>query len=139
MVLIMPSIYGLLENDPSLLDYTLGIALAGVLLWTCLLTVLGYGMNYLTANHRLLAYANEAILPIYILHQPVILIIGFFVILQPLSILAKYLIIAPLAFALTLGIYEFGIRRGNPARRLVGLKPRSRMTPAAEPAAHPLS
>ena len=139
MVLIMPSINGLLENDPTIMNFTLGMTLAGGLLWTCLLAVLGYGMHYLTANHRLLAYANEAVLPIYILHQPVILIIGFFVIFLPLSILAKYLIIAPLAFALTLGIYEFGIRRVNPARRLFGLKPRAMVTQAAEPAAQPMS
>ncbi len=139
MILILPSINSLLENDPSLLIYTLGIALAGILMWTCLLAFLGYGMHYLSANHRLLAYANEAVLPIYILHQPVILIIGFFIILLPLSILAKYLIIAPVAFALTLGMYEFGVRRVNPVRRLFGLKPRTIITQATEPAAQPLS
>ncbi len=139
LIVAFPTINDLLENDPNIMSLTLGITLAGLLLWTCLLAVLGYGMHYLTANHRLLAYANEAILPIYILHQPVILIIGFFVILLPLSILGKYLIIAPLALVLTLGIYEFAIRRVNPARRLFGLKPRPTVTQAAEPAAQPLS
>jgi glucan biosynthesis protein C len=139
LILAFPTINGLLENDPSFLIFTLGMALAGVLMWTCLLAVLGYGMHYLTANHRLLAYANEGVLPFYILHQPVILIIGYFIILLPLSILAKYLIIAPLAFAITLGIYEFGIRRVNPMRRLFGLKPRSLMIQVTEPAAQPSS
>jgi glucan biosynthesis protein C len=139
LIVAFPMINDLLENDPNIMSLILGVTLAGLLLWTCLLAVLGYGMHYLTANHRLLAYANEAVLPIYILHQPVILFIGFFVILLPLSILGKYLIIAPLAFVLTLGIYEFGIRRVNPARRFFGLKPRPRMAPAAEPAAQPLS
>ena len=139
LILALPTVNGLLENDPTFMIFTLGITLAGVLLWTCLLSVLGYGMHYLTANHPLLAYANEAVLPVYILHQPVILIIGFFVILLPLPILAKYLVIAPLAFALTLGIYEFGIRRVNPARRLFGLKPRSSMAQASEPAPQPSS
>ena len=139
LIPVMPTINTLLENDPNYLIYTLGMGLAVVLTWTCLLAVLGFGMHYLTANHRLLAYANEGVLPSYILHQPVILIIGFFVILLPLSILAKYLIIAPLAFALTFGIYEFGIRRVNPMRRLFGLKPRSPVIQATEQAAQPLS
>jgi glucan biosynthesis protein C len=139
LILALPTVNDLLENDPTFMIFTLGITLAGVLLWTCLLSVLGYGMHYLTANHPLLAYANEAVLPVYILHQPLILIIGFFVILLPLSILAKYLIIAPLAFALTLGIYEFAIRRVNPARRLFGLKPRPSMAQASETAPQPSS
>jgi hypothetical protein len=95
-------------------------------------------MHYLNANHRLLAYANEGVLPFYILHQPVILIIGYFIIFLSLPILAKYLIIAPIAFAITLGIYEFGIRRVNPMRRLLGLKPRSPVIQATEQAAQPL-
>lgn len=139
LTLAMPAIYGLLEEDPGFLIYALGIMLAGVLMWTCLLAVLGYGMRYLTANHRLLAYANEAVLPFYILHQPVILIIGYFIISLPMSILAKYLIIAPLAFGITLGLYEFGVRRVNLVRRLFGLKPRKPVLPAAEPIAQPLS
>ncbi|MEJ2265187.1 MAG: acyltransferase family protein, partial [Anaerolineales bacterium] len=88
LVLAMPGIAGLLEDDPSFLIYALGILLVGVLMWSCILTVLGYGMRYLTANHRLLAYANEGVLPFYVLHQPVILILGYFIIALPLSITA---------------------------------------------------
>ena len=139
LMVAFPMINNLLENDPSIMHATLGISLAGVLLWTCLLTVLGFGMHYLTANHRLLAYTNEAVLPVYILHQPVILFIGFFIIQLPLSILTKYLIIAILALAITLGIYEFGIRRVNPIRMIFGLKPRSSPIQATEHAAQPLS
>ncbi len=79
-------------------------------------------MRYLTASQRLLPYANEAVLPFYILHQPIILILGYIIVPLPLSILTKYLIIAPLAFGITLGLYEFSIRRLNPVRRLFGLK-----------------
>src|SRR3990172_291923 len=131
LILALPAITGLLEEDPSFLIYALAMLLASVLVWSCLLAVLGYGMRYLTANHRLLAYANEGVLPFYIIHQPVILIIGYFIIPLPLSILAKYLIIAPLAFGITLGLYEFGIRRVNLVRRVFGLKPRKRDLPGA--------
>jgi glucans biosynthesis protein C len=100
------------------------MTLAGLLAWAYILTLLGFGMRYLTANHPLLAYANEAVLPVYILHQPVILLIGYFVVPLALPIAVKYLIIAPLAFGLTLGLYEYGIRRWNVVRRVFGLKPR---------------
>ncbi len=139
LLLALPVITGLLEESPSFLIYALGILLLGVFMWSCLLAVLGYGMRYLTANHRLLAYANEGVLPFYILHQPVILILGYFIIPLPLSILAKYLVIAPLAFGLTLGLYEYGIRRMNPVRRLFGLKPRKPVAPTVDLVAQPLS
>jgi glucan biosynthesis protein C len=122
LTLASPIIINLLEQDPSFLIYTLGMLLVGVLMWSYLLVVLGYGMRYLTASHRLLPYANEAVLPFYILHQPVILILGYFFIPLPLTIPAKYLIIASLAFGITLGLYEFGIRCINPMRLLFGLK-----------------
>jgi glucan biosynthesis protein C len=139
LILGMPTVVDLLENDPSLAIIILGISLAGILTWSCILTVFGYGMRYLTHNHRLLAYANEAVLPFYILHQPVILILGYFIIPLPLSILAKYLIIATLAFGITLGLYEYGVRRINPVRRIFGLKPRKAIAPAIELVAQPLS
>jgi len=115
------------------------MTLGSLLILSTLLAILGYGMRYLTANRRLLAYANEGVLPFYILHQPVILVLGYFVIPLPLSILAKYLIIAPLAFGITLGLYEFGVRRVNPVRRVFGLKLRKPATPAADLAAQPVS
>jgi hypothetical protein len=96
-------------------------------------------MRYLTASNGLLSNANEAVLPFYILHQPVILIVGYFIIPLPLTILAKYLIIAPLAFGITLGLYEFGVRRWNPVRRIFGLKPRKPALAAANLAAQPVS
>jgi glucan biosynthesis protein C len=139
LLVVLPVVTGLLEEDPSFLIYALGILLVGVFMWSCLLAVLGYGMRYLTANHRLLAYANEGVLPFYILHQPVILILGYFIIPLPLSILAKYLIIAPLAFGITLGLYEYGVRRVNLVRRVFGLKPRKPALPVADLAAQPVS
>jgi peptidoglycan/LPS O-acetylase OafA/YrhL len=101
------------------------MTLAGLLAWAYILTFLGYGMRYLSANRPLLAYANEAVLPFYILHQPIILLIGYFVVPLALPIAVKYLIIAPLAFGLTLGLYEYGVRRWNLARRVFGLKARN--------------
>ncbi len=119
--------------------FALVMILATLLSWSFILAILGYGMRYLNVNHSLLAYANEAVLPFYILHQPVILVIGYFVIPLALPIAVKYLIIAPLAFGVTLGLYEYGIRRWNPVRRVFGLKVRKQVSPAVDLAAQPLS
>lgn len=104
--------------------FVLLMTLAMLLVWSYILAILGYGLRYLNANPPQLTYANEAVLPFYILHQPVILLIGYFVIPLALPIALKYAIIAPLAFGATLGLYEVGIRRWNLARRVFGLKAR---------------
>ncbi len=117
--------------------FVLIMACCSVLIWSYLLAAFGYGMRYLTANHRLLSYANEAVLPIYILHQPVILTLGFFIIPLQLPILAKYLIITPLALGITLGCYEYAIRRVNVLRYAFGLKPSKPEIPATNLAVQP--
>ena len=135
LVLALPRISGILEADPSFTVYFLGILLIGLFAWSCILALLGYGTRYLARNHRVLAYANEAVLPFYILHQPLVLLLGYYIIPLPLSILAKYLLIAPSALLLTLGLYEFAVRRVNLLRYLFGLKPRKRpVTPVLRPA-----
>ena len=110
--------------------FVLVMSLASLLIWSYLLTIFGFGMRYLNANKRLLSYANEAVLPFYILHQPVILIIGYFIIRLPLPILAKYLIITPLALGITLGLFEYGIRRVNLVGQVFGLKAKKQGTAA---------
>ena len=128
-----------LESRPTFPLFALVMTLASLLIWSSILAVLGYGMRYLTANRPLLAYANEAVLPFYILHQPVILVIGSFVIPLALPIAVKYLIIAPLAFGITLGLYEFGVQRVNAVRRVFGLKARKQVAPVAGVAVQSLS
>jgi len=123
----------------SMPAFILVTALASLLIWSYVLAAFGYGMRYLTRSNRLLSYANEAVLPFYILHQPVILILGYFIIPLTVPIVGKYLMITPLAFFITIGLYEFGIRRNNFLRRAFGLKPRSPVTQEVKLATQPSS
>jgi len=109
--------------------FILLMALDGLFAWTMILVILGFGMRHLNFTNRFLPYANEAVLPFYILHQPVILAIGFFIIPLALPIPVKYLIIAPTALIVTVGIYELIIRRVNFLRPLLGLKPVKKVAP----------
>lgn len=133
---ITAGVVSALTSDPgwqaSLTSFILIMLACSLLIWSYLLTAFGYGMRYLTSNKQYLSYANEAVLPIYIIHQPIILSIGFFVIPLQLPILVKYLMIAPLALAISLAIFEFGIRRVNLLRYAFGLKIRSIKTPASK-------
>lgn len=139
LTLGMPMISTLPGMQSSLPVYTLVMSSASLLSWSSILAILGYGMRYLTANRPVLTYANEAVLPFYVLHQPVILILGYFIIPLALPIVAKYLIIASLAFGVTLGLYEYGVRRWNPVRRVFGLKPRRSAPATVDLAPQPVS
>ncbi len=91
--------------------------------WGWILAILGFGMKYLTFGNRFLTYANEAVLPFYMLHQPVILIVGYFIIRLHLPIAVQYATIAVLSFAIIMAIYEYLVRRSNLLRVPFGMKP----------------
>jgi glucan biosynthesis protein C len=97
--------------------------------WLRVLSLLGFGMQYLTFNTRFLRYANEAVLPFYILHQTVIVSVGFYVVRWPIPDLLKFVHIAASSFAIIMLLYECLIRRVNLLRFLFGMKPQ-RKAPA---------
>ena len=104
--------------------------------WPVLLAILGFAMKHFTISNRFLSYANEAVLPFYILHQNVLLWIGFFVVDWAVPDLGKYLIIMLSSFIACVLLYEYVVRRVNVVRFLFGMKPlrRSvRLTSAVTP------
>jgi glucan biosynthesis protein C len=71
---------------------------------------------------RLGAYANDAVLPFYVLHETVIVVVGYFVLAWPIGGGAQYCQIALASLAATLLLYDLGIRRSPLTRFLFGLK-----------------
>lgn len=98
--------------------------------WSLLLAILGYGRQLLNLRSPLLDYANEAVLPFYILHQTVLIVAGYFITRLAIPDLLKWALIFTLSFALIMGIYEYGVRRVPLLRRLFGMKP---LAPRPEP------
>lgn len=90
--------------------------------WGWLLAILGLGSRFLDRNNRFLSYANEAVLPFYILHQTVIISIGFYVVQWNTGIGLKYLVISTTSFAAIMLIYELLVRRINVLRFLFGMR-----------------
>ncbi len=91
--------------------------------WFWLIAMVGYGLHWGNFNNRFLIYANEAVLPFYILHQTVIVTLCFYLISWQTAVGVKYLVIASTSMAAILAIYEVLIRRINILRFLFGLKP----------------
>jgi glucan biosynthesis protein C len=96
---------------------------ASVNLWFWLMAILGLGHRYLNADSRVLRYARDASYPFYILHQTVIVAIGFYVVGWAAGVLPKYLLIAVCSLVVSIGLYDLVVRRTNVTRFLFGMKP----------------
>ena len=127
MGLILSTVYLFVEFQtvfPALFPVAdaLGKVLDCFVVWSWLLAVLGFGMAHLNFTNPFLKYANEATLPFYILHQTVIVTLGYFVVQWAIPDLLKYLVILTISFVAIMGLYEFGVRRFNLMRFLFGMK-----------------
>ena len=104
------------------ISYSIYLTLGSVIGWCWLAFILSIGAKFLNFNNRLLSYGNEAVLPFYILHQTIILSVGYFVIQSSLNCILKYIVISSTSFILIILIYELLIRRFNIMRFLFGMK-----------------
>jgi peptidoglycan/LPS O-acetylase OafA/YrhL len=93
-----------------------------VFTWTSLLAFVGYGRRYLSFENGLLRWARDASYPIYILHQTLIVVIGYFVVQQPWNAMVKYGAIWLGALAACVLLYELCIRRTAITRVMFGMK-----------------
>ncbi|MFH1137033.1 MAG: acyltransferase family protein [Pseudomonadota bacterium] len=89
--------------------------------WSWLTTFLGFGSKYLCFSNNILKYAREAALPFYILHQTIIVVVGYYLASRPEGVLVKYLLLAAVSLAVIMAIYEFPIRRARVFRFLFGM------------------
>jgi peptidoglycan/LPS O-acetylase OafA/YrhL len=72
---------------------------------------------------RAAQYGNQAVLPFYLLHEPVIVAAAWVIVRWHAPALAKYAALVVVSFAATLAIYELAVRRYRATRFLFGMKP----------------
>jgi peptidoglycan/LPS O-acetylase OafA/YrhL len=90
--------------------------------WAWLLTFLGFASHHLNFNNRFLSYANEAVLPFYILHQSVIVIVGYFIADWDIAVFPKFIFMLVVNFTVIMVLYEFIVKRIGVLRFLFGMK-----------------
>ena len=90
--------------------------------WAWLLTFLGFASHHLNFSNGFLKYANQAVLPFYILHQTVIVTVGYFIRDWQLAVFPKYLFLAAVSFVIIMVLYEFVVKRIGVLRFLFGMK-----------------
>ncbi len=94
----------------------------GIHIWTMILFCCGMAKQYLNRNSRLLNYLNKAVYPYYIIHQTIIVALGYFIVQWPLPLWGKCLLLMVLSIIAILTIYQFIIRRTSITRFLFGMK-----------------
>ena len=90
--------------------------------WCWVITVIAFGQHYLNRPHPWLAKVNEGLYPFYILHQTVIIAIGYYVCQFDWSISAKFWTVSILTLIGCIAFYLFFIRPFNLMRVLFGVK-----------------
>ena len=112
----------LTEKFPSPGVSFIGVIGRAINEWAWILVMIGYAATYLNKPSKLLAYSNEAVYPFYILHQTVIIALGYYLKNVEMGLLFKFSIMVIGTFGISWLIYEFGIRRFAWIRPLFGMK-----------------
>ncbi len=134
-ILTMGLLYYCWYTPATFGELTLGAyrVLRALNVWCWILAILGFGRRHLRFNHPFLAYATQAVYPWYILHQTVIVVIGFYVSDWNLGLWWKFAFVAVSMSLVTGGLYELVIRRVPVLRPLFGLRVRPRTVPTRLP------
>jgi len=118
-VLLPGSITGRSFSIPENIYYSLNAFTC----WFWIFALMGFAGVYMTFTNGFLKYSNEAVLPFYILHQTVIVTIGFTIRNWQIGPFPKFLFLLFTSFSVIMLLYEGIIRRLNPLRFLFGLRP----------------
>jgi peptidoglycan/LPS O-acetylase OafA/YrhL len=118
LLFLLPTIF----SQPSTVqDYSRGIT-EMIISLSCGLTAIGYFKRYFNKDHAYRKIMNEAIYPFYLLHQPALIFVGYFVLQWNISYAMQAFMITILSLFSILITYWFIIRKLNVLRVCFGLK-----------------
>ncbi|MUH00833.1 acyltransferase family protein [Scytonema sp. UIC 10036] len=102
---------GILPEQGYSLGYILYQVLRGFDSWFWIVVVVGLGRRYLNFSSKLLQYASAAAYPFYLLHQTVLVTIGFYVVHWNANVMEKFWIISTTSLIATiaLSVYSYQI------------------------------
>lgn len=138
LVLMMPGWFIRWERYPGYAPgYIAYQFIRTTLVWALLVYLLFVGIRFLNFRNRFLDYASEAVMPFYVLHHPVLVVIGFYVIQWSTSLWVKHTVITLAALVATVALYEVCIRRFAATRWLFGMRPMPKTGHCHPPSARP--
>jgi glucan biosynthesis protein C len=90
--------------------------------WSCLVALIGHGRRYLARPVPFLTSFGAIAMPFYIVHQTIIVLLGFWLVGWVDTPLLKYAAVAVLAFSVSLAVADVALRH-RVLRVIFGLKP----------------
>ena len=125
MSILVLFVYGptfeIFNEDSAYFFYIYAILKIGfVVPW--LFAIFGYSRILLNRPSKILIYANQSVYPFYILHQSIIVSVGYFIIDSEINDILKYFILLFSAFIGSFLMYETIIKKFRITRILFGLK-----------------
>ena len=124
MLFLLGSVLGLVHSQPLILA---GTAVAG---WCFVVALLGFANERLASSTRGLPALSESAYPVYLLHQPAIVLLAVLLVPLSMSLWLKFVLLLAGSVSLTLVVYHGLVRRVGFLRLLHGMKPRT--APRAE-------
>jgi len=103
-------------------DTQLYFLLDALQIWSIIFTIIGFAKKYLNSSSNILQYLNQAVFPFFIIHQTIIVAIGYWIVQLKISILTKYLLLSICSSIIIYCLYEYVIRRTKLTRFLYGMK-----------------
>jgi glucan biosynthesis protein C len=91
-------------------------------IWSIILSIIGFAKKYLNKPSNFLQYLNQAVFPFFIIHQTIIVALGYWIVQLKVSILTKYLLLSICSSIIIYTLYEYVIRRTKLTRFLYGMK-----------------
>ena len=89
--------------------------------WTGIMTLLGVGQSTLNFYNRISGYLSRASFPVYILHMPILVVTGFFVLKLSMGVAGQFLLIILISAIVTFLAYEI-VKRVSFLRFLFGIE-----------------
>ena len=89
--------------------------------WTTIIMLLGIGRSRLNFHNRVSIYLTQTSFPVYILHMPILVVVGFFSLKLPIGVAGQFLLIVLISFIATFLIYEI-VKRIPVLRFFLGMK-----------------
>ncbi len=124
IAILFQAIYAWLLTDvqyyDSLASWPKAILL-GIAGFTTVIAIFGFAHRWITRPVRNIAVLNEAVMPYYIIHFPIVIIFGFFIVQLNLGILPKLALVIGLSFVSIVACYLI-IKRFRVLRFLFGMK-----------------
>ena len=105
----------------SVIQITLDL-MSLLLSWMISLTALSYGARYLNKNHRFRKPMNKAIYPFYLIHQPVLIVVGYWVLALPVTLSEKALLIMVGSLVIIVALYWLLVLKSRYLASCLGVK-----------------